>query len=206
MIRENLVKEYCCEDISLIQNYQKAIEDSTQTWHCHHRLEIYDENGKERSLQKSRDELMIENRYYNRPASELIFLTKSEHRSLHMKHMGIYGYNHKKVTGHGTMYSKHLTDEQKKKLSEAHKGKAPWNKGKPMSEETKRKISESNKGKYHSEESKRKMSEAHKGIIKSNSISFEDIEFAKSHTNKECSEQKGWSANKCWRLRRKNNE
>lgn len=139
MIRENLVKEYCCEDISLIQNYQKAIEDSTQTWQCHHRLEIYDENGKERSLQKSRDELMIENRYYNRPASELIFLTKSEHRSLHMKHMGIYGYNHKKVTGHGTMYGKHLTDEQKKKLSEAHKGRK------------------------HSEESKRKMSEAHKG-------------------------------------------
>ena len=31
MIRENLVKEYCREDISLIQNYQKAIEDSTQT-------------------------------------------------------------------------------------------------------------------------------------------------------------------------------
>ena len=125
---------------------------------------------------------MAENRYYNRPASELIFLTKSEHRSLHMKHMSIYGYNHKKVTGHGTMYGKHLIDEQKKKLSEAHKGK------------------------HHSEESKRKMSEAHKGIIKSNSISFEDIEFAKSHTNKECSEQKGWSANKCWRLRRRSNE
>ena len=190
--------------MSLIPNYQKAIEDSTQTWHCHHILEIYDENGKERSLQKGRDELISENRYYNRPASELIFLTKSEHRSLHMKHMGIYGYNHKKVTGQGTMKGKHLTDEQKKKLSEAHKGKAPWNKGKHLSEEAKRKMSEAKKGKHLTEETRKKMSEAQKGITKSNSISFEDIEFAKSHTNKECSEQKGWSANKCWRLRRSN--
>lgn len=205
MIRENLVKEYCCEDVSLIENYQKAIEDDTQTWHCHHRLEVCDENGKERSLQKSRDELIAENLYYNRPASELIFLTKSEHRSLHMKHMSIYGYNHKKVTGHGTMKGKHLTEEAKKKLSEAHKGKAPWNKGIPISEETRKKISETHKGKHHTEETKRKMSESHKGIIKSNSISFEDIEFAKSHTNKECFEQKGWSANKCWRLKRRNN-
>lgn len=205
MIRENLVKEYCREDISLIQNYQKAIEDDTQTWHCHHRLEVCDENGKERSLQKSRDELIAENLYYNRPASELIFLTKSEHRSLHMKHMSIYGYNHKKVTGHGTMKGKHLTEEAKKKLSEAHKGKAPWNKGIPMSEETRKKLSEAHKGKHLSEEHKRKISETHKGIIKSNSISFEDIEFAKSHTNKECFEQKGWSANKCWRLRRRTN-
>ena len=205
MIRENLVKEYCREDISLIQNYQKAIEDSTQTWQCHHRLEIYDENGKERSLQKSRDELIAENRYYNRPASELIFLTKSGHRSLHIKHMSIYGYNHKKVTGHGTMYGKHLTDEQKKKLSEAHKGKAPWNKGKKHSEESKKKMSEAHKGRHLSEETKKKMSEAHKSIVKSNSISFEDIEFAKSHTNKECFEQKGWSAEKCWRLRRRSN-
>lgn len=204
MIRENLVKDYCCEDVSLIENYQKAIEDDTQTWHCHHRLEICDESGKERSLQKSRDELIAENLYYNRPASELIFLTKSEHRSLHMKHMSIYGYNHKIVTGHGTMKGKHLTEEAKKKLSEAHKGKAPWNKGIPRSEELKRKQSEAMKGRHLSEETKKKISEALKGITKSNSISFEDIEFAKSHTNKECSEQKGWSAEKCWRLRKTN--
>ena len=33
----------------------------------------------------------------------------------------------------------------------------------PCSEETKRKISEANKGRHHSEETKRKMSEVHKG-------------------------------------------
>ena len=64
-----------------------------------------------------------------------------------------------------------MTLEQKKRLSEAHKGQVPWNKGKTeiYSEESKRKISEANKGnttwlgKHHTEESKRKMSLAHKG-------------------------------------------
>ena len=40
----------------------------------------------------------------------------------------------------------------------------PWNKGKKLSEETKRKMSESHKGIKHSEEAKRKISEAKKGI------------------------------------------
>jgi len=52
------------------------------------------------------------------------------------------------------------------------KGNIPWTKGKPCSEETKKKISESHKGKpsarkgqYCSTESKKRMSEAHKGQI-----------------------------------------
>jgi len=61
----------------------------------------------------------------------------------------------------------------RRKLSEARKGNTnskgnvPWNKGKPRSEETKMKISESlkgkpscNKGKTHTEKSRRNMSEA----------------------------------------------
>lgn len=44
-------------------------------------------------------------------------------------------------------------------LTESHKGK----KLEPRSEETKRKISEANKGKKRTTEQKRKMSEAHKG-------------------------------------------
>jgi len=66
----------CCEDPSLIKNYELAINDDTQIWDCHHRLEI-DEK-------KSAQQLKNENRYYNRPASELIFLTKSDHWTLHM--------------------------------------------------------------------------------------------------------------------------
>jgi hypothetical protein len=48
-----------------------------------------------------------------------------------------------------------ISDETKRKLSEAHKGKT-------HSEETRRKISEAKKGKTHSEETKRKIGEAHK--------------------------------------------
>lgn len=39
------------------------------------------------------------------------------------------------------------TDEIKRKISDAHKGKPSWNKGKSMSEETKQKLSEAKKGK-----------------------------------------------------------
>ena len=63
--------------------------------------------------------------------------------------------------------------EIRRKISEAHKGKthseetkrkmSDTRKGKTHSEETKRKQSEAKKGKTFSEESKRKMSEAHKG-------------------------------------------
>ena len=47
------------------------------------------------------------------------------------------------------------------------KGHKTWNKEKPHSEETKRKISELHKGVKHSEETKRKISEAMKGRMKS---------------------------------------
>ena len=63
--------------------------------------------------------------------------------------------------------------EIRRKISEAHKGKthseesrrnmSESQKGKTFSEETKRKLSESQKGKNHSEETRRKMSEARKG-------------------------------------------
>ena len=55
-----------------------------------------------------------------------------------------------------------ITREQ---LSEAHKGKEPWNKGKSLSEEHKKKMSESHKGKKrkpHTEETKKKISESMK--------------------------------------------
>jgi NUMOD3 motif len=51
---------------------------------------------------------------------------------------------------------KNMSDETKRKISEAHKGKT-------HSEESRRKMSESGKCKIFSEEHKRKMGEAHKG-------------------------------------------
>ena len=86
------------------------------------------------------------------------------------------------------------TEESRKKMSEAHKGRklseetrrkiseskigkqrsyetkirlSEVNKGKKLSDETKRKIGEAGKGRKYSEETRRKMSEARKGIKRS---------------------------------------
>ncbi len=73
--RMSKIRQYCCEDISLIENYEKAVNDSTQMWVCHHRNEI--------TMNARRSTLKKRGMYYNRPASELIFLTNSEHSTLH---------------------------------------------------------------------------------------------------------------------------
>ena len=72
----------CKEDISLIENYDKAINDTTQLWHCHHREEVKVlPSGM--TVLRSRQDLIDNDRYYNCPANELIFLTPTEHKSLH---------------------------------------------------------------------------------------------------------------------------
>ena len=143
MISEKQAKKYCNEDPSLIENYWGAMNDETQVWNCHHRLEIQP-NG----VKVSRCELISSGMYYHRPANELIFLTETEHRRIH--HVG-----------------KVLSEDTKRKLSEANKGRQSPNKGKTSSEDTKRKLSEAKKGRKQSEETKRKISEAHKGKIES---------------------------------------
>lgn len=134
MINLKNVKKFCKNDISLIENYDKAIADKTQVWDCHHRRETI----------FSKSDLIEIGEYYNRPACELIFLTPTDHRRLH--NLG-----------------KHTSEETKKKNSEAHKGKPTWNKGKHLSAETRKKLSEANKGKSLSEETRKKLSEANKG-------------------------------------------
>jgi group I intron endonuclease len=72
---------------------------------------------------------------------------------------------------------KPLSDETKKKLSEAHKGKI-------ISEETRKKISTANKGKKRSEESKKRISIGKKGIPKSKETKkkLSDANKGKKHT------------------------
>ena len=137
MINEYYAKLFCKEDISKIKNYDKAIADTTQVWHCHHMTETW--------WHCTRKELIENECYYNRKACELIFLTPEEHKRLHMK---------------GVTRS----EETKKKISEANKGRITWNKGLTLSEETRKKMSEAKKGKIVSEETRKKMSEAHKGL------------------------------------------
>ena len=79
MIRKNM-KMLCSEDPSLIENYDKAVADTERLWVCHHRLEL-DEEGK---TVHSKQELIDMGMYWKRPASELIFLTVSDHMALHM--------------------------------------------------------------------------------------------------------------------------
>ena len=80
MISKCHTKEKCKDYISKIPNYDKAISDTTQVWHCHHVLEISIDGEHELH---SQDDLIRMGMYYKRPYYELIFLTPSEHRELH---------------------------------------------------------------------------------------------------------------------------
>lgn len=137
MINERYAHKFCRDDISKIENYDKAIADASQTWHIHHRLELTLDGD----FALTAEQLKMHDMYYNRPYYELIFLTQVEHVRLHME-----GKNN-------PLYGKQLSDETRRKISEAKKGKQ-------RSEDTRRKISEAHKGKYHSEETRRKISEA----------------------------------------------
>ena len=118
MISERRSKLYCCEDISLIENYKYAIEDTTQIWECHHRLEI--QNG----IFKSDKELKSENLYYSRPASELIFLTHKEHKKLHSDNPKYRTLKSSQQQGtNNNRYGIHLENKTKDKISKALKEK-----------------------------------------------------------------------------------
>ena len=93
MINERNVRYYCCEDISYIENYDKAITDRNGVWDCHHRLEV-GANGQV----ISKEELIEHGLYYNRPANELIFLTHNEHARLHNKNKQVSDSTRKKMS------------------------------------------------------------------------------------------------------------
>lgn len=75
MVNEMYANAFCKEDISKIENYDKAMEDKSQSWDCHHRTEIW--------WNCTAQELKDNECYYHRPAKELIFLTHAEHSKLH---------------------------------------------------------------------------------------------------------------------------
>lgn len=77
---------YCIpEQIEQIENYELAKKDNFDDWCIHHRLETHNSDGEKRLVNLSKTELIALDMYYNRPASELVFLTKSEHTKLHRK-------------------------------------------------------------------------------------------------------------------------
>ena len=135
MINIKKVKRFC-KDYTKIENYEDAVKDTTQTWHCHHILgEIL-----------TREQLKDHDFYYDVPPCMLKFVTKAEHTRLHTK-------------------GKKASEETRRKISEAVKGEKHPLYGKHISEETRLKMSESHKGKKRvpfSDETLRKMSEAAK--------------------------------------------
>ena len=170
MINEYYAKLFCKEDISKIKNYDKAIADTTQVWHCHHMTETW--------WHCSKQDLIENECYYNRKACELIFLTPEEHKRLHMKGVTLSDETRRKMSESkkGRIFSEEhrrklseshkghtVSEETRKKMSEAKKGENNPLYGKHFSEETRRKISEANKGHTVSEETRRKLSESLKG-------------------------------------------
>lgn len=124
-----------CSNYWDIENYQKALLDETQTWHCHHRREI--------SENKSQQELKNEGKYYNVSASDLIYLTPAEHAKIHKP-----GKNFKNKGKHSWNFNTHPSEESKKKMSQSHLGKPGYWTGKQRTEETKIKCSLTQKGRH----------------------------------------------------------
>lgn len=79
MISEYYATKYCSDNISLIANYHQAIADSKRMWDIHHRKEC-DANGRTLFSKKQLIDMKL---YFNRPASELMFVTRSMHRKIH---------------------------------------------------------------------------------------------------------------------------
>lgn len=127
-------KRFCCEDPSLIENYYAAMEDTQQIWHLHHRAEVLPCGN------FSVSDLKKFGLYFNRPASELIYLTKAEHSKLH---------------------STHMTRLHRKRLSTAAKEVG----GHSHTLETRLKMSKTRKGMKFSDEHRQKMSKSLKGRI-----------------------------------------
>ena len=83
---------------------------------------------------------------------EMIALHKSDQRR--------FGYN---IQHGGNSVGKH-SEETKKKIGSANKGKPIWMAGKHHSQEAKEKLSKWHTGSHLSEETKAKISKAHKGV------------------------------------------
>lgn len=77
-----ILKKYCKDDYTKIENFALAQQDNFDGWVCHHRLELTINN----EYAHSAKELKRLGMYYDRPYYELILMRKKEHKRLHAKH------------------------------------------------------------------------------------------------------------------------
>lgn len=70
-------------EIDKIENYTLAKNDIFNGWVIHHRLETHNSDGVMRDIEITPEELKALNMYFNRPAKELIFLKRNQHRAVH---------------------------------------------------------------------------------------------------------------------------
>lgn len=163
MINERQAHKFCKDDISKIENYDKAIADTSHTWVIHHRLELTLDG----EFALTAAQLKMHDMYYNRPYYELIFLTRSEHIRMH----NLAQSSETREKRINSLMGHSVSEESRRKMSESairqnRTGKNNSFYGKHHSEETLRKISEANKGKLKgiskSIEQRRKMSESAK--------------------------------------------
>lgn len=70
-------------EIELIENYILAKKEDFIGWVIHHRLETHNSDGVLRDIEITPEELKALDMYYNRPANELIFLKRKQHRAIH---------------------------------------------------------------------------------------------------------------------------
>lgn len=148
-----------CTDYKNIENYEKAKADNFKGWCIHHRRQTHNSDGERLLVDITAEELNALDMYYDRPPEELIFMTASEHSRLHTEGKKLSEETKKKI-GEASR-GRHHSEETKKRLSESLKGEKNPNYGKHLSEETKRKLSESCKN--VSDETRKKLSEANKG-------------------------------------------
>lgn len=82
--RQEVRHHYCIlEEQKEVENYELAKADNFVGWDRHHRLETHNSDGVKRLVSISTEELIALDMYYDRPASELIWLKKTEHKKLH---------------------------------------------------------------------------------------------------------------------------
>lgn len=129
---------YCKETIENIENYALAKKDNFKGWVLHHKLETHDKYGNKREEEIPHIILKSLGLYYYRPAAELVFMTNSEHSTLHNSIRKSYTWSQEQRDAQSKRLKgktgRKWTEEEKKAQSERRKkffqnGGQVWNKG-----------------------------------------------------------------------------